>query len=143
MAVAGTCGAPCAFGAAVRRVRVEDSMVTFHLGNSSLQCFSCPRGTQSTPLCCPVLFSAGLPLPGLVTACEDGSGHTLFCIMTSHSGFTVVEEHNFRQGDATSDEIEQCVLGECVGVRPGSRRHGVDHSALCQRSRSPSNGPVS
>lgn len=34
--------------------------------------------------------------------------------MTSHSGFTVVEEHNIRQGEASYAEIEQCVLGRTI-----------------------------
>jgi acetolactate synthase regulatory subunit len=34
--------------------------------------------------------------------------------MTSHSGFTVVEEHNIRQGEASYAEIEQCVLGRTL-----------------------------
>lgn len=136
--MAGTCGAPCAFGA----TGLGDSRIADLAPSRQfvITMFFLPKGYS---VYSPWLSRPLLSRSASAWACEDGSGHTLFCIMTSHSGFTVVEEHNFRQGDATSDEIEQCVLGECVGVRPGSRRHGVDHSALCQRSRSPSNGPVS
>jgi hypothetical protein len=33
------------------------------------------------------------------------------------TGFTVVEEHNYRKGEASTAELQQCLLGETGAIR--------------------------